>query len=136
MKSRSVINISIIGLLFIVLIQLGGMVYAYKTQMKEAEQSINKYFWMAFTETVDDIVNNLPYPDGTKVNIIHYPVRLKLGKNEFVNRGMQQTAQVLQKVYKLKEFPLAKFDSLLHKKLEYADIKGKVTVERFNVNTV
>ena len=135
MKSRSVINISIIGLLFIVLIQLGGMVYAYKAQMKEAEQSINKYFWMAFTETVDDIVNNLPYPDGTKVNIIHYPVRLKLGKNEFVNRGMQQTAQVLQKVYKLKEFPLAKFDSLLHKKLEYADIKGKVTVERFNVNT-
>lgn len=55
MKFRSVINLSIIGLLFIVLIQLGGMFYAYKAQMKEAEQSINKYFWLAFTETVDDI---------------------------------------------------------------------------------
>lgn len=135
MKSRSAINVSIIGLLFIVLIQLGGMFYAYKAQMKEAEQSINKYFWMAFTETVDDIVNNLPYPDGTKVNIIYYPARLKLNKNEFANLGMQQTAQVLRKVYGLKEFPLAKLDSILHKKLEYASISGKVAIELFNVNT-
>lgn len=135
MKSRSAINVSIIGLLFIVLIQLGGMFYAYKAQMKEAEESINKYFWMAFTETVDDIVNNLPYPDGTKVNIIYYPARLKLSKNEFVNLGMQQTAQVLRKVYGLKEFPLAKLDSILHKKLEYASISGKVAIELFNVNT-
>ena len=78
MKARSVIHISIIGLLFIVLIQLGGMIYAYKAQMKVAEQSLNKYFWMAFTETVDDMVNNLPYPDGTVVSVIYFPHRLGL----------------------------------------------------------
>ena len=83
MKARSVIHISIIGLLFIVLIQLGGMIYAYKAQMKVAEQSLNKYFWMAFTETVDDMVNNLPYPDGTVVSVIYFPHRLGLSLNDF-----------------------------------------------------
>lgn len=80
-------------------------------------------------------MNNLPYSDGTRVNIIHYPVRLNLTKNEFVNRGMQQTAQVLRKIYKLKEFPLTKLDSILHKKLEYASISGNVAIELFNANT-
>lgn len=46
--------------------------------MKETEQSVNICFWMAFTETVDDMVNNLPYPDGTRINMIHYPERLNL----------------------------------------------------------
>ena len=135
MKARSVIHISIIGLLFIVLIQLGGMIYAYKAQMKETEQSVNICFWMAFTETVDDMVNNLPYPDGTRINMIHYPERLNLNRAEFNNRGMQQTAQVLRKVYKLGEFPLDKLDSILHKKLEYTSIGGDVAIELFDVNT-
>ena len=135
MKARSVIHISIIGLLFIVLIQLGGMIYAYKAQMKETEQSVNICFWMAFTETVDDMVNNLPYPDGTRINMIHYPERLNLNRAEFNNRGMQQTAQVLRKVYKLGEFPLDKLDSILHKKLEYSSIGGDVAIELFDVNT-
>lgn len=135
MKARSVIHISIIGLLFIVLIQLGGMIYAYKAQMKVAEQSLNKCFWMAFTETVDDMVNNLPYPDGTVVNVIYFPHRLGLNQNEFSQVGAQQTAQTLQKVYKQKEFPLAKLDSVLQSKLEHAYIKGNVTVERFNTDT-
>ena len=135
MKARSVIHISIIGLLFIVLIQLGGMIYAYKAQMKVAEQSLNKYFWMAFTETVDDMVNNLPYPDGTVVSVIYFPHRLGLNQNEFSQVGAQQTAQTLRKVYKQKEFPLAKLDSVLQSKLEHAYIKGNVTVERFNTDT-
>ena len=33
MKARSVIRLSIAGLLVIVLVQLGGMYYAYKAQM-------------------------------------------------------------------------------------------------------
>lgn len=135
MKAHNVISFSIVGLLFIVLAQVGGMIYAYHAQMKEAEQLLNKCFRIAFMETVDDIVNTLPYPNGTVVNLIYAPKRMHLDQNEFSFMGSEQTAWIMQKVYKVKEFPLATLDSLLHKKLEHIYIKGKVTIERFNVNT-
>lgn len=135
MKARTVISFSIVGLLFIVLVQVGGMVYAYHAQMKEAEQSLNKCFRIAFTETVDNMVNTLPYPNGTVVNLISAPKRMHLDQNEFNFIGSEQTAWILQRVYKVKGFPLAALDSVLHKKLEHIYMEGDVTLERFNVNT-
>lgn len=136
MNVRFVINYSFVGLLAIVMIQLGGMIYAYHAQMKETEESLNKCFQMAFNEAVDNVVNNLPYPDGTAVNIVYFPrlVEDKLDQNEYNKLGAQQTAWVLKEVYG-KEFPLATLDSVLHNKLGHAYIKGETTVERFHVHT-
>ena len=121
--------------MFVVLIQLGGMVYAYHAQMKEAEQSLNKCFWMSFSETVDNVVNNLPLPDWTIIHITYAPSRLKLNQNEYNKLGSEQVACALQRVYGVKGIPLVNMDSILHKKLERVYIKGKITIERFNVNT-
>ena len=65
MKLRTVISLSLVSLIAVVLIQLGGMLYAFHAQMQEAEKLLNKCFWMSFTETVDNLVNNLPYPDNS-----------------------------------------------------------------------
>lgn len=136
MKVRPVINFSFAGLLAIVVIQLVGMIYACHIQMKETEESLNKCFRMAFDEVVDNVVNNLPYPDGTAVNIIYAPDpgRAKIDQNEYSKLGAQQTAWVLKEVYG-KDFPLATLDSVLHNKLGHAYIKGETTVERFNIHT-
>ena len=56
MKLRTVISLSLVSLIAVVLIQLGGMLYAFHAQMQEAEKSLNKCFWMSFTETVDNLV--------------------------------------------------------------------------------
>lgn len=60
MKLRTVISLSLVSLIAVVLIQLGGMLYAFHAQMQEAEVT-KQCFWMSFTETVDNLVNNLPY---------------------------------------------------------------------------
>ena len=52
MKLRTVISLSLVSLIAVVLIQLGGMLYAFHAQMQEAEKLLNKCFWMSFTETV------------------------------------------------------------------------------------
>jgi len=137
MKVRTVISLSFVGLFAVVLIQLGGMFYAYHAQKKEAEQSLNNNFWMAFTETVDNLVNNLPYPNGTMAILTYHPnpKYKRLSRNERNERTLQQAAQVLQKVYGVKEIPLATIDSVLHNKLRKQDMDGDLTVERINVRT-
>lgn len=137
MKMRTVISLSFVSLFAVVLIQLGGMLYAYHAQKKEAEQSLNSNFWMAFTETVDNLVNNLPYPDGTMAILTYHPnpKYKRLSRNEGNERTSQQAAQVLQQVYGVKEIPLATLDSVLHNKLRKRDIDGDLTVERINAGT-
>ena len=137
MKLRTVISLSLVSLIAVVLIQLGGMLYAFHAQMQEAEKSLNKCFWMSFTETVDNLVNNLPYPDNS-IAIIAYapnPKYKRIDGNERNKRTSQQVAQALQRVYGIKEIPLATIDSVLHNKLRKLDMDGTLTVERINVNT-
>lgn len=59
MKLRSLYLLSIIGLCLVVLIQLGGMVYAYNNYKNEARRTLNECFRQAFIETVDNQINNL-----------------------------------------------------------------------------
>lgn len=137
MKLRTVISLSLVSLIAVVLIQLGGMLYAFHAQMQEAEKSLNKCFWMSFTETVDNLVNNLPYPDNS-IAIIAYapnPKYKRIDGDERNKRTSQQAAQALQRVYGIKEIPLATIDSVLHNKLRKLDMDGTLTVERINVNT-
>ena len=137
MKLRTVISLSLVSLIAVVLIQLGGMLYAFHAQMQEAEKLLNKCFWMSFTETVDNLVNNLPYPDNS-IAIIAYapnPKYKRIDGNERNKRTSQQVAQALQRVYGIKEIPLATIDSVLHNKLRKLDMDGTLTVERINVNT-
>lgn len=65
MKLRSLYILSIIGLFLVVVIQLGGMIYAYDSYKNEAKRTLNECFRQAFIETVDNRVNNLPFPDYT-----------------------------------------------------------------------
>ena len=137
MKLRTVISLSLVSLIAVVLIQLGGMLYAFHAQMQEAEKSLNKCFWMSFTETVDNLVNNLPYPDNS-IAVIAYapnPKYKRMDGDERNKRTSQQAAQALQRVYGIKEIPLATIDSVLHNKLRKLDMDGTLTVERINVKT-
>ena len=59
MKLRSLYILSIIGLFLVVVIQLGGMIYAYDSYKNEAKRTLNECFRQAFIETVDNRVNNL-----------------------------------------------------------------------------
>ena len=135
MKVRTIITFSFAGLLSIVVIQLGGMLYAYKTQMKEAEQLLNKCFWAAFSDAVQDMTNSLPYPNGMVVDMRYYSESLYENLNNYGNYSAQHTAQTLQKVYKMQGFPLAELDSILDKRLSRVHINGTTAIERFNVNT-
>ena len=133
MKARTTIRFSVAGLFAIVLIQLGGMFYAYKAQMKEAEQSLNKCFWMAFSGISENMMNRLPYPSGTIISVF-FVNTLNTDINVYANRLTQQCVQTLQKAYG-EEFRLAELDSLLHKNLSRVYMKGEIAIERFNDNT-
>ena len=52
MKLRSLYILSIIGLFLVVVIQLGGMIYAYDSYKNEAKRTLNECFRQAFIETV------------------------------------------------------------------------------------
>lgn len=65
MKLRSLYILSIVGLLLVIVVQIGGMMYAYDNTKKEAERALNECFRLAFIETVDNEINNLSFPDMT-----------------------------------------------------------------------
>ncbi|GAA6359706.1 MULTISPECIES: hypothetical protein [Bacteroides] len=46
-------------MLLVIVVQIGGMMYAYDNIKKEAERTLNEYFRLAFIETVDNEINNL-----------------------------------------------------------------------------
>ena len=61
MKLRSLYILSIIGLFLVVVIQLGGMIYAYDSYKNEAKRTLNECFRQAFIETVDNLFLIIPY---------------------------------------------------------------------------
>lgn len=137
MKVRTVTFLSVIALISIVVIQLAGMFYACTTRLKDTEIELEKCFWMAYNETVDNIVNNLPYPNGTVVHIAYAPDlgKERFDRNKFNKVGSQQMALALQTVYGVKEIPLTVMDSVLHNKWRKTGLEGKIAVERFNTRT-
>lgn len=50
MKLRSLYILSIVGLLLVIVVQIGGMMYAYDNTKKEAERALNECFRLAFIE--------------------------------------------------------------------------------------
>ena len=127
MKVRSIYLYSIVGLLLIVLVQMGGMWYAYRNNQKEVERSLNECFRMAFIETVDNQINQLPFPDGT---IPFYTYTLKEKKIRFEDRvfmGYQQSATFLKDEYQ-KDIPLSEMTSVLKKKLKWEHIDTEVII--------
>lgn len=135
MKVRTVVTFSIISLLFIVLIQVGGMIYAYRNQMKEVEKTLNDCFQLSFMETVDNVVNRMDYPDGTVIGFIYAPESMRLSENEFFFHGSEQLVEQLRTVYKVDGFSLVAMDSVLQNKLDYSHIKGELVIQKFNTHT-
>lgn len=138
MKARPLLYLSFFSLLIVFCVQLGGMFYAYRVQMKEAETTLNQCFRVAYSETIDNFVNKLPFKDGTLVDIIFISPHNRKAVSDMNERnwiGVQQTATTLQRVYGLKQIPLATIDSVLHNKLKRAHLKGDLRIERFNADT-
>lgn len=114
MKTRFLLYLSFFSLLVVFCVQIGGMFYAYRVQMEEAETTLNQCFRVAYSETIDNFVNNLPFKDGTIADIIFispYNRKATADINERNWISTQQTATTLQRVYGLKQIPLATIDT-------------------------
>lgn len=129
MKLRSLYLLSIIGLCLVVLIQLGGMVYAYNNYKNEARRTLNECFRQAFIETVDNRINSLPFPDFTIPFYTYSPKDAKIPYNERVFLEYQQAASLLQDVYNV-SIPLDEMGEVLKKKLKRKNIDRRVWIEK------
>lgn len=128
MKLRSLYILSIVGLLLVVLIQLGGMIYAYNNYKNDARRTLNECFRQAFIETVDNQINNLPFPDYTIPFYIYTPKDDGVPYNEGVFREYQQAASFLQEVYDV-NIPLDEMAEVLKKKLKRKNIDRRVWID-------
>lgn len=128
MKLRSLYILSIVGLFLVVVIQLGGMIYAYDSYKKEARRTLNECFRQAFIETVDNQINKLPFPDYTIPFYSYIPKDEKRPYDERVFLGYQQAASFLQDVYKV-TIPLDEMERVLEKKLKWKNIDRTVWID-------
>lgn len=128
MKLRSLYILSIVGLLLVVLIQLGGMMYAYGNYKKEARRTLNECFRLAFIETVDNQINKLPFPDYTIPFYTYIPRDANRPFDEEIFLGYQQSAAFLQEVYHV-EIPLDEMAEVLKKKLKWRNIHRRVWID-------
>lgn len=128
MKLRSLYILSIVGLFLVVVIQLGGMMYAYDNYKKEARRTLNECFRQAFIETVDNQINNLPFPDYTIPFYSYIPRDAKRPYDERVFLEYQQAASFLQDVYQV-TIPLDEMERTLEKKLKWKNIDRTVRID-------
>lgn len=128
MKLRSLYILSIIGLFLVVVIQLGGMIYAYDSYKNEAKRTLNECFRQAFIETVDNQVNNLPFPDNTIPCYSYIRRDEKMSYDELVFLGYQQVASFLEDAYHV-EIPLDEMEKVLEKKLKWKNIDRTVWID-------
>lgn len=77
MRIRKVTIITIIGLIITLILQIGGLFYAYRSNMEAMQLTVNKNFAIAFYETNDNLANQLPYPDGTTIALHTYRTKLQ-----------------------------------------------------------
>ena len=128
MKLRSLYILSIIGLFLVVVIQLGGMIYAYDSYKNEAKRTLNECFRHALKESVDIRVINLPFPNYTVPFYSYIRRDEKIPYDEMVFLGYQQVASFLEDVYHV-EIPLDEMEKVLEKKLKWKNIDRTVWID-------
>lgn len=128
MKLRSLHILSIVGLLLIIVVQVGGMIYAYNNNKKEAERTLNECFRLAFIETVDNQINNLPLPDYTVPFYTYIPQDSTRTYADDVFLEYQQAASFLEDVYHV-TIPLDEMARLVEKKLKWKNIDRTVWID-------
>lgn len=128
MKLRSVYILSIVGLLLVIVVQVGGMIYAYNNNKKEAERALNECFRLAFIETVDNQINNLPFPDYTIPFYTYLPQDSGRTYDDEAFLGYQQAAAFLEDVYHV-TIPLDEMARLVEKKLKWKNIDRTVWID-------
>lgn len=127
MKLRSLYILSIVGLLLLILVQVGGTIYAYNNTKKEAQRALDECFRLAFIETVDRQINNLPFPDWT---IPFYSYILNDSTRAYEDEvflNYQQAASFLEEEYHV-TIPLDEMARLVEKKLKWKNIDRTVLV--------
>lgn len=127
MKLRSLYILSIVGLLLVVAVQVGGMMYTYRNTKKEAERALNECFRLAFIETVDNQVNNLPFPDWTIPFYSYIPKDSTRTFDDEAFLGYQQVASFLEDEYHV-AIPLNEMARLVEKKLKWKNIDRTVDI--------
>lgn len=128
MKLRSLYILSIVGLFLVVVIQLGGMMYAYDSYKKEAKRTLDECFRQAFIETVDNQINNLPYPDYTVPFYSYTPKDKNQPFDEQAFLSYQQAAAFMQDIYQV-TIPLDEMEKILEKKLKWKNIDRTVWID-------
>ena len=127
MKLRSLYILSIVGLLLVIVVQIGGMMYAYDNTKKEAERALNECFRLAFIETVDNEINNLPFPDRLSLFTRIYPKTVSGLSEDEMFLNYQQAASFLEDVYHV-AIPLDVMARLVEKKLKWKNIDRTVNI--------
>lgn len=128
MKLRSLYILSVVGLLLVIVVQLGGMMYAYDNNKKEAERALNECFRLAFIEAVDNEVNNLPFPNGTIPFYSFLPNDSTKSYEDMVFLSYQQAASFLEDEYHV-TVSLDKMERLVEKKLKWKNIDRTVWID-------
>ena len=105
MRTRKVTIITLVGLTLTLILQIGGLFYAYRSNMEIMKLTVKKSFSIAFYETIDNLVNQLPYPDGTTVTYIPIKPYADLPADEQNLRGNEYLARILKTEYGV-EFPI------------------------------
>lgn len=131
---RKVTIITLVGLVFTLVLQIGGLFYAYQSNMKAMQLTVNKNFAIAFYETNDNLANQLPYPDGTTIAYIPTAPYSKLSQDEQNLRTNEDLAQILKTEYKV-EFPIDELATVLKKKLKIDNIESEVVINKINNDT-
>ena len=57
MRTRKVTIITLVGLTLTLILQIGGLFYAYRSNMEIMKLTVKKSFSIAFYETIDNLVN-------------------------------------------------------------------------------
>lgn len=128
MRLRSLYILSIVGLLLVIVVQVGGMMYAYNNNKKEAERVLNECFRLAFIETVDNRINNLPFPDYTVPFYTYTSQNSNRSYDDEIFLEYQQAASFLEDVYHV-TIPLDEMARLVEKKLKWKNIDRTVWID-------
>lgn len=132
MQIRKATIITIIGLTL--LLQVGGLYYAYRSNLQTMKLTVEKNFRMAFHETTDNQVNQLPYPNGTTIGYMHYLQTPNLTRDERNLRMNEELASILRSEYN-REIPIAELATVLKKKLKQHHIESELVINRISTKT-
>lgn len=135
MQTRKVTIITLAGMMLTLVLQIGGLFYAYRSNMETLKLTVKKNFAIAFYETIDNLVNKLPYPDGTTISYVSIPESSQLTRDELNLRMNERLAQILKDEYNVK-FPINELAEVLKKKLKQDHIDSDVVINKTDINSL